>query len=83
MITVKQGADVDIGANPSAEDQDEGVEDGAAQVNNVVYSHRLQSTVFDKKSYLVHLKVRTYFQRSRYILSSHLTHPELHEGRQG
>ncbi|KAH9938156.1 translationally controlled tumor-associated [Fomitopsis serialis] len=56
MITVKQGADVDIGANPSAEEQDEGVEEGATQVNNVVYSHRLQSTVFDKKSYLVHLK---------------------------
>ncbi|KAI0732910.1 translationally controlled tumor-associated [Fomitopsis betulina] len=55
MITIK-GADVDIGANPSAEDQDEALEDGAAQVNNVVYSHRLQSTAFDKKSYLVHLK---------------------------
>ena len=65
MITVKQGADVDIGANPSAEEQDEGVEDGATQVNNVVYSHRLQSTAFDKKSYLVHLKVGSRSKRSR------------------
>ena len=64
MITIKQGADVDIGANPSAEEQDEGVEEGATQVNNVVYSHRLQSTVFDKKSYLVHLKVHTVRLRS-------------------
>jgi len=56
MITVKQGTDIDIGANPSAEEQDEGVEEGSTQVNNVVYSHRLQSTAFDKKSYLVHLK---------------------------
>ena len=59
MITVKQGADVDIGANPSTDDPDEAVEEGSTQVNNVVYSHRLQSTVFDKKSYLVHLKVLT------------------------
>lgn len=80
MITIK-GADVDIGANPSAEDQDEALEDGAAQVNNVVYSHRLQSTAFDKKSYLVHLKVRTQFEHR---LSSHIARPiELHEVRQG
>ncbi|KAJ3807135.1 translationally controlled tumor-associated [Lentinula lateritia] len=56
LITVKAGADVDIGANPSSEDADEALEDGATQVNNVVYSFRLQSTSFDKKSYLVYLK---------------------------
>lgn len=56
MVTVKAGADVDIGANPSAEEQDEGVEDGAITVNNVVHSFRLQSTQFDKKSYLTYLK---------------------------
>ncbi|KAI0921127.1 hypothetical protein AcW1_004791 [Taiwanofungus camphoratus] len=56
MITVKAGADVDIGANPSADDQEEALEEGAAQVNNVVYSFRLQSTQFDKKSYLTYLK---------------------------
>jgi hypothetical protein len=46
----------DTGANASAEEQEEGVEDGAQQVNNVVNSFRLQSTSFDKKSYLTHLK---------------------------
>ncbi|KAG6868517.1 hypothetical protein C0993_001618 [Termitomyces sp. T159_Od127] len=77
LITVKSGADVDIGlyasimpfvgicvssayvntgANPSAEDADEALEDGATQVNNVVHSFRLQSTSFDKKSYLTYLK---------------------------
>jgi hypothetical protein len=56
MITVKQGADVDIGANASTEEAEETVEDGMMTVNDVVYSFRLQSTVFDKKSYLTHLK---------------------------
>jgi len=56
MIVVKAGADVDIGANPSAEDQEEALEDGATQTNNVVHSFRLQSTTFDKKSYLTYLK---------------------------
>ncbi|KAF8913941.1 translationally-controlled tumor protein [Gymnopilus junonius] len=56
MITVKAGADVDIGANPSAEEQEDSLEEGAAQVNNVVHSFRLQSTSFDKKTYLTYLK---------------------------
>ncbi|PIL37145.1 hypothetical protein GSI_00837 [Ganoderma sinense ZZ0214-1] len=56
LITVKAGADVDIGANPSAEDADEGLEEGSSQVNNVVYSFRLQPTSFDKKSFLTYLK---------------------------
>jgi len=55
MIIVKEG-DVDIGANPSAEEQEEALESGASQVNNVVHSFRLQSTGFDKKSYLAYLK---------------------------
>ncbi|KAK1236626.1 hypothetical protein PQX77_000178 [Marasmius sp. AFHP31] len=55
MIVVKEG-DVDIGANPSAEEQEEALEEGASQVNNVVHSFRLQSTVFDKKSFLTYLK---------------------------
>ncbi|KAK0190889.1 translationally controlled tumor-associated [Armillaria mellea] len=55
-ITIKPGADVDIGANPSVEEQDEGLEEGATQVNNVVHSFRLQSTAFDKKSFLGYLK---------------------------
>ncbi|KAK6197940.1 translationally controlled tumor protein [Scheffersomyces amazonensis] len=55
MITVANG-DVDIGANPSAEDGDEDLEDGAETVNNVVYSFRLQQTSFDKKSFLTYIK---------------------------
>jgi len=57
LIAVKKGADVDIGANPSAEEQEEALEDGAEQVNNVVHSFRLQATSsFDKKSFLTYLK---------------------------
>ncbi|KAA8912806.1 hypothetical protein TRICI_003349 [Trichomonascus ciferrii] len=56
MITVKPGADVDIGANPSAEGGDEEVEDGAITVNNIVYSFRLQETAFDKKSFMTYIK---------------------------
>lgn len=55
-ITVKPGADIDIGANPSAEETAEALEDGAEQVNNVVYSFRLEKTSFDKKGYLTYLK---------------------------
>jgi hypothetical protein len=56
MITVKPGADVDIGANPSAEGGDEDVEDGSITVNNIVYSFRLQETAFDKKSFMTYIK---------------------------
>ncbi|KAH9999866.1 translationally controlled tumor protein [Russula vinacea] len=55
-ITVKDGADIDIGANPSTEEQEEAMEDGAKTVNNVVHSFRLQQTSFDKKSFLTYLK---------------------------
>ncbi|KAK1751812.1 translationally controlled tumor protein [Echria macrotheca] len=55
MIT--EGAvQVDIGANASAEEAEEGVEDTEVKVNNVVHSFRLQSTQFDKKTYLTYLK---------------------------
>lgn len=60
LIVVKDG-EVDIGGNPSAEEQEEALENGASQINNVVHSHRLQSTSFDKKSYLTYLKVRLSF----------------------
>jgi len=56
VVTVKAGADVDIGGNPSAEESEEALEEGATQVNNVVHSFRLQSTSFDQKSYLTYLK---------------------------
>ncbi|KAF1984001.1 microtubule/calcium-binding protein [Aulographum hederae CBS 113979] len=50
------GDNVDIGANPSAEEADEGNDDQSKQVIDVVYSFRLNETQFDKKSYLSHLK---------------------------
>ncbi|KAF2120191.1 microtubule/calcium-binding protein [Lophiotrema nucula] len=50
------GDNIDIGANPSAEEQEEGTEDTSQQVIDVVYSFRLNETGFDKKSYLTHLK---------------------------
>jgi len=46
----------DIGANPSAEDADEGADDQAQTVIDVVHSFRLNETSFDKKQYLTHLK---------------------------
>ncbi|PWN54096.1 translationally controlled tumor-associated [Violaceomyces palustris] len=55
MIVVSDG-DVDIGANPSAEEQADALENGAQQVINIVHSFRLQATSFDKKSYLTYLK---------------------------
>ncbi|KAF3926207.1 hypothetical protein ABW21_db0208375 [Orbilia brochopaga] len=55
MIQMKEG-DIDIGANPSAEEAEEGLDDGVQTVNNVVHSFRLQSTSFDKKSYQIYLK---------------------------
>jgi hypothetical protein len=55
MIT-EGGVNVDIGANASAEEADEALEDGAVQVNNIVHAFRLQATTFDKKSYLTYLK---------------------------
>jgi hypothetical protein len=55
-MIVEGAVEVDIGANASAEEAEEGVEDTAVKVNNVVHSFRLQSTSFDKKSYLTYLK---------------------------
>lgn len=46
----------DTGANASAEEADEGTEDAEIKVNNIVHSFRLQSTQFDKKSFLGYLK---------------------------
>ncbi|KAK5166639.1 uncharacterized protein LTR77_008183 [Saxophila tyrrhenica] len=51
------GDNIDIGANPSAEEGGgDDVDDTKQQVIDVVYSFRLQETQFDKKSYLSHLK---------------------------
>jgi hypothetical protein len=67
MITVKKGADADIGANASAESADgEGVEDGYETVNNVIYSFRLKSTAFEKRNFLIYLK--TYMKKIKEAL---------------
>ncbi|KAJ2082443.1 hypothetical protein H4R24_001611 [Coemansia sp. RSA 988] len=55
MITI--GVDeINTGANASAEDAAEQLEDSAQQVNDVVYSGRLQQTFFDKKSFVIYIK---------------------------
>ncbi|XP_031499048.1 translationally-controlled tumor protein homolog [Nymphaea colorata] len=57
---VVQGAiDVDIGANPSAEggDEDEGVDDQAVKVVDIVDTFRLQEQpAFDKKQFVTYIK---------------------------
>ncbi|KAF9772123.1 hypothetical protein IL306_010181 [Fusarium sp. DS 682] len=54
---VKEGnVTVDIGANASAEEAEEALDDTQATVNNVVYSFRLQSTTFDKRTFVIYLK---------------------------
>ncbi|THX53468.1 microtubule/calcium-binding protein [Aureobasidium pullulans] len=48
---------IDIGANPSAEDGgDEGTDDTASTELDVIHSFRLVPTSFDKKSYMGYLK---------------------------
>ncbi|KAI0443398.1 Mss4-like protein [Xylaria telfairii] len=47
---------VDTGANASAEEAEEGLEDAAQKVNNIVHSFRLQPTSFDKAGYGAYLK---------------------------
>ncbi|KAK4052090.1 hypothetical protein OIV83_002384 [Microbotryomycetes sp. JL201] len=55
MIVIRNG-EVDIGANASAEEASEALEDGDVQVNNIVNSFRLSPTSFDKKSFMVYIK---------------------------
>jgi len=69
QMIIEGAVQVDTGANASAEEAEEGVEDEAVKVNNVVNSFRLQSTTFDKKSYLSYLKgymkaVKKYLQEA-------------------
>ena len=68
---VNPGAEVDIGANASAEEVEEEVQDDAVQINDVVYSMRLQSTEFDKKSYMTYIKGKffLYFFTTSFFLS--------------
>ena len=57
MLLILHLIDTITGANPSTEEGEEALEDGATTVNDVVHSFRLQQTTFDKKSYLTYLKV--------------------------
>jgi hypothetical protein len=50
------GESFDTGANASAEEAEEGADDGVETKIDVVHSFRLQSTNFDKKGYLTYLK---------------------------
>jgi hypothetical protein len=72
---------IDIGANPSAEEADEGTEDQAQTVIDVVHSFRLNETSFDKKSYLMHLKRTLPLTHS--IRNISLTSRRVHEEGQG
>jgi Translationally controlled tumour protein len=68
------------GANPSAEEVDEAVEDSVKKVNNVIHSHNLQQTSFDKKTYLAYLKVNALSHRRYEFRNAPLS--GLHESNQ-
>jgi len=59
MITVEEG-NYNTGANasedPEGEKEDDGTDSSARTVNNVIDAHRLQTTSFDKKSYMTYIK---------------------------
>ncbi|KAE8346987.1 Translationally-controlled tumor protein [Aspergillus arachidicola] len=54
LIQMKLGADVDIGAHPSTEEQDEEPEETVG-VNDVAHSFSLHMIPFDKRTYRMHL----------------------------
>ncbi|KAI9853312.1 MAG: hypothetical protein M1824_001342 [Vezdaea acicularis] len=56
MITKGGEENINIGANPSAEEQEEEMDTEKAQVIDIVDAFRLHLTQFDKKSYQTHLK---------------------------
>lgn len=57
MISVSNAIDDSaIGGNASAEEAGEGTDDAAESKINVVHSHQLVETSFDKKAYLTYLK---------------------------
>jgi len=56
LLTRKLG-DVQIdGANPSAEEADEGTDEASESGVDIILNHRLVETSFDKKSYMSYLK---------------------------
>lgn len=56
MITKKTNEEFDIGANPSAEEQNETYDSDTVTVINLVEAHKLQQTSFDKKGYMAYIK---------------------------
>lgn len=46
----------DTGANASAEEADEGTEDGVQKVNNIIHSFQLTEMPMDKAGYKAHVK---------------------------
>ena len=56
MIKVNDKVQIDIGANPSEEEENEEYAEGTRTVNNIVEAFRLQETSFDKKGYMVYIK---------------------------
>jgi hypothetical protein len=73
---------VDIGANASAEEPgDEGADDTATQVLDIVHSFRLNETGFDKKGYLTYLKGEP--DADTDATQNVLTPRRLHEGGKG
>ncbi|KAG6860232.1 hypothetical protein C0995_013838 [Termitomyces sp. Mi166 len=79
LMTVKAGADVDIGANPSAEEADEALEDGATQVNNVGYMKALKEKLpeerreaFEKGAQAYAKKIVTNFKDYEFTFKEYL-----------
>ena len=56
LVTRKGGDFVLEGANPSAEEADEGTDETCESGLDVVLNHRLQETTFNKKSFQIYLK---------------------------
>jgi len=57
VVQVKDGIDINIGANPSAEEAEEGIDESDVKtVNLIIDAFRLQETSFDKKSYQTYIK---------------------------
>ncbi|KAI0140687.1 translationally controlled tumor protein-like protein [Pestalotiopsis sp. NC0098] len=50
------GETFDTGANASAEEADEGTEDGVQKVNNIIHSFQLTEMPMDKAGYKAHVK---------------------------
>jgi len=57
MVQVSDDVNVNIGANPSEEEEGDDLASGNVRtVNNIVDSFRLVETSFDKKSYMTYIK---------------------------